>query len=99
MDFSRLWLVGAGVLVGAIAGAYVWAQRAAALANKAAAAAGDDALITAARQMGTSTLGAALQGAMAGAVLGAALVAAYLYFSDPDRGMRVRKVDTGDDRY
>ena len=30
-DLSKFWLVGAGALVGAIGGAWIWAQRAAAI--------------------------------------------------------------------
>ncbi len=98
MEFSKLWLGGAGVLVGAISGAYINAQRAAAAANKAAQAmGGEDALIDAARSVGTNSLAAALNGAMTGAIIGAVLVAVYFYFTNPDREMKVRKYQTGDD--
>jgi hypothetical protein len=99
-DLSKLWMGGAGLLVGAIAGAFLWAQRAAALAHKAAERLGeDDALIQTAGNVGTSSLAAALQGALVGGILGLVAVFAYFYFTDPDRGMTFRKVDTGDDRY
>jgi hypothetical protein len=98
-DLSKFWLVGAGGLVGAIAGAWVWAQRAAAIAAKAAQAAGDDALIQTAAHTGTAAFGAAIQGALAGGVLGMLAVFAYLYYSDPDRGMKIRQVETNDEAY
>jgi hypothetical protein len=98
-DFSKIWISGAGFLVGAIGGGYIWAQRAAAIANKAAEQAGEDALLEAARTVGTSSLGAALQGAFVGGMIGLVIMIAYFYFTDPDRGMTIRKMDTGDDRW
>ena len=92
LDFSKIWLAGAGSLVGAIAGAAVWAQRAAGLASRAAEKAGEDALIHAASNTGAQVLGAAIQGALVGGVLGAIAVFVYLYFSDPDREMPVQEV-------
>jgi hypothetical protein len=92
--------VGKIMLVGAIAGGYLWAQRAAALVQQRAARAGeDDALIETARSVGTNSLGAALQGAFVGAIIGLLLMLAYFYFTNPDRGMVIEKVDTGDERY
>ena len=99
LDFSKIWLAGAGMLVGAIAGGYIWAHRAAAIANKAAERAGEDALIVAAQNVGMSSIAAALQGAFVGGIIGMVLVIAYMYFTDPDRGMTIRKMDTGDDRW
>jgi hypothetical protein len=98
-DLGKLWLLGAGLLVGAIGGAWIWAQRAAAMATRAAQAAGEDALINAARNTGTATIAASLQGALVGAIIGIVLVGAWIYFSDPDRGMKIRRVGTGDDRW
>jgi hypothetical protein len=99
LDYSKAWLAGAGALVGAVTGAWVWAQHAAAVAAKTAQAAGDeaDALIHTAASTGTATLGAALQGAMVGGVLGLVAVFAWFYFTDPDRGFQFRSVSTGDD--
>lgn len=89
MDLSRAWMAGIGLLVGAIGGAWIWAQRAAALANQAAErAGGDDALIHAAGNVGVSALGAAVQGALVGGIAGLVAMLAYLYFSDPDRAWR-----------
>jgi hypothetical protein len=99
LDIGKLWIAGFSAVLFAIAGAWVWAQRAAAIAGKAMQAAGEDGLIQAAANTGTSSLGAALQGAGVGAVVGLIAAGAYFYFSDPDRGMRVREMDTGDDRY
>jgi hypothetical protein len=100
MDYSKVWLAGAGALVGAIGGAWIWAQRAAWLAGKAAARAGEeDALIYTAANTGTAALAAALQGGMVGGVVGLAAVFAWFYFTDPDRGMKIRHVETGDEEY
>lgn len=100
LDFGKFALGGAGMLVGAIGGAYIWAHHAASqVQQRATAGSEDDALIEMARHAGTHSLGAALQGAFVGAIIGLIVVAAYLYFTDPDRGMHLEKVDTGDDRY
>jgi hypothetical protein len=96
LDFAKVWLGGAAVAVGAIAGAWVWAQRAAALARRAAQAAGDDSLFEVARTTGVNTLAAAVHGAIGGAILGAVVAAAYFYFSNPDRAMPFRRVRSDD---
>jgi hypothetical protein len=96
LDFGKVAVVGAGLLIGAIGGAWIWAQRAAAIAHRVAQAAGEDAMIEAARNVGTSSLGAALQGAMFGGILGLIAAGAYLYFTDPDRGMRDIKTEDED---
>jgi hypothetical protein len=93
LDFGKVWISAISIAVGAIVGGAIWAQRAAAIVNKAAQAAGDDALIETARQTGTSTLAAAMQGAIGGAILGLVLALAYFYFTDPDRGMKLRRID------
>jgi len=98
-DLGKLWIAAFSAVLFAIAGAWIWAQRAAAIAGKAAQAAGEDGLIQAVAQTGTNSLGAALQGAGVGAFMGLIAAGAYFYFSDPDRGMRVREMDNGDDRY
>ncbi len=98
MSLSRFWIVGVGTLVGAIAGGWIWAQHVT-TAAQVAASDNDDALIEAARSAGTAGLAAALQGAFVGGILGGIAVLLILYFTDPDRGMKVREVDTGDDRY
>jgi hypothetical protein len=98
-DISKFWIAGFSAALSAIAGAWIWAQRAASIAGKAAQDASDDGLIQAAANTGTASLGAALQGAMVGGVIGLVAAFAYFYFTDPDRGMRVKEVDTGDDRY
>jgi hypothetical protein len=85
IDFGKVWLAGFGTVGGAIAGAWIWAQRAAAVASRKAQDAGDDALIEVARNTGVNSLGAALQGAFVGGIIGLILVIAYFYFSDPDR--------------
>lgn len=97
LDISKLWIAGAGLLIGAISGAWIWAQRAAGIAHKAAERAGEDALIETASRVGTGSLAASLHGAFWGGLIGLAVGFAYLYFSDPDRGMTVKKVETGDD--
>lgn len=96
ISFTKVWLAGAGVLVGAITGAAIWGQRAAAIANKAAEAAGEDGLITAAAKVGTSSLAATIQGAMVGGFVGLIAVAAYMYFSDPDRGFHEKHIENDD---
>lgn len=100
-DLSKLWMTGGGLLVGAISGAWIWAQHASSMAHQAAEKlGGDDALIQTATTVGTSSLAAALQGAAVGGALGIAAVVAYLYFADPDRaGMKVRAISTGDDEF
>jgi chloramphenicol 3-O-phosphotransferase len=98
-DSSKFWLAGAGVLIGAITGAALWAQRAASLAAAAAAQkGGDDVLIETARTAGTSSLAAAIQGGIAGAIVGLILAVAYVYFSDPDRRYGGREIKA-DDNY
>ena len=97
MELSKLWMGGAGLLVGAISGAYINAHLAAGAVKKAADAAGEDALLETARTVGTNSLAAGLTGAMWGGVIGVALVAAYLYFTNPDREMTIRKYKPGDD--
>lgn len=97
MELSKLWLGGAGLLVGAISGAYINAQRVAGAVKKAADASGEDALLETARSVGTNSLAAGLTGAMWGAVIGVVLVAAYLHFTNPDREMSIKKYKTGDD--
>jgi len=99
LDISKFWMAGAGFIVGAIAGGAIWGQRAAGIASKAAEKAGEDALISAATNIGTSSLAAILQGAFVGGVIGVVAVLAFLYFNDPDREMRIKEVDTGDDRF
>lgn len=99
LDLNKLWMGGAGFLVGAIGGAAIWGQRAAAIAGKAAEQAGEDALINQVATTGTASLAATLQGAFVGGIIGLALVFAYLYFTDPDRGMKIEKVETGDHLY
>ncbi len=99
LDWGKLALGGAGMLLGAISGAWIWAQRAAAIASAAAQKAGEDALIETARTAGTASLAASLQGAFVGGLIGLVAVGAYLYFSDPDREFKIKKMDTGDDRY
>ena len=98
-DLGKLWIAGFSGLLGAIAGAWIWAQRAAGLAAKAGQSAGDDALITTAARTGTDSLAAALQGAFVGGIIGLILAGVYFYFSNPDREMVVRKVTTGDDTF
>src|SRR4051794_18102201 len=99
LDIGRVWLAGAGLLVGAITGAWIWAQHAAAAAQRAVQSVdADDALIHAASQPGVP-IAAALQGAFVGGILGLAVALAYFYFTNPDRGMVVHKVETGDDKY
>lgn len=93
LDFGKVTISGLSVAVGAIVGGAIWAQRAAAIVNKAAQTAGDDALLETARHTGTSTLAAAMQGAIGGAILGLILALAFFYFSDPDRGMKLRRID------
>jgi hypothetical protein len=93
LDFGKVWISAISVAVGAIVGGGIWAQRAAAVVNKAAQAAGDDALLETARHTGTSTLAAAMQGAIGGAILGLVLALAYFYFTNPDREMVIRRVD------
>jgi len=83
MDLGKLWLAGAGAMVEAISGAWIWAQRAAALAAKVAPGAEEDTLIQEAGRSGTAALGAAIQGALAGGLLGMLAVFAYLYFTAP----------------
>jgi hypothetical protein len=98
MGIDKLWMGGAGFLVGAIAGGAIWGQRAAHLTNKAAeAAGGEDALIQTASRVGTTSLAAIIQGSFVGGIIGLVAVLAFLYFNDPDREMKVRKVHTGDD--
>jgi len=99
LSLGRFWILGAGGVVGAIVGAWIGAQRATAGASGSAPPGSDDALIETARAAGVGAFGAALQGAFVGGLVGLALVLAVLYFTDPDRGMKIRKVDTGDDRY
>jgi hypothetical protein len=96
LDIGKIWLGGAGLLIGAIAGGAIWAQRAAGIAEKAARAAGEDALMVATRTIGTSSLAAAIQGAIGGAIIGLILAVAYMYFTDPDREMVFRKVEVND---
>lgn len=98
LDAGKIWLSAIAATVGAIIGGWIWAQRAAGMAARAAQAAGEDALIETVRNTGVNSLAAALQGGMVGA--GVALVAAiaYFYFTNPDRGMIFRKVDV-DDNY
>jgi hypothetical protein len=98
-DIGKFWIAGFSAVLFAIGGAWIWAQRAAAIAGKAAQAAGEDGLIVAAAQTGTSSLVAALQGAAVGGILGLVAAGAYFYFSNPDREMKIRSMDTGDDRY
>ena len=98
-DLGKLWIAGFSGLLGAIAGAWIWAQRAAAAAAKVAQAAGEDALITTAARTGTDSLAAALQGAFVGGIIGLIAAGVYFYFSNPDREMVVRKVNTGDDTF
>lgn len=96
MDYGRFWLAGAGWLVGAIAGAAFWASRAAGrIAPKPGG--GEDELITAVQTVGGNTISAALTGAFWGGIVGLVLVAAALYLNDPDRGFRIKRVETGDD--
>jgi hypothetical protein len=99
MDLGKLWITGGAGLIGAIGGGWIWAQRAAAELAKRVPEGSDDALIQQAASAGTSSLVAAFQGGAVGAVIGVMLALAYLYFTDPDREMVIRKVDTGDDRY
>lgn len=97
-DLGKFWIAGFSGLLGAIAGAWIWAQRAAAIAAKVAQnAGGDDALINTVARTGTGSLAAALQGAAVGGLLGLLAAGAYFYFSNPDREMVIRRVDTGDD--
>jgi chloramphenicol 3-O-phosphotransferase len=96
LDFAKIWLAGAGSLVGAIGGAWIWAHRAAGIAQAAAAKAGEDALLNQASSVGTSSLAAALQGAAVGAVIGVIGVLVYFYFTDPDRGMKVKDIKAKD---
>ncbi len=96
MELTRLWVGAIGLLVGAIAGAWVWAQRAAALTRQAAGS-GEDALVNTAQTLAAHSVGAALQGALVGGLIGLAIAVAYLYFTDPDRGMKVRRIDVHDD--
>lgn len=98
-DLGKFWIAGFSAVLFAIGGAWIWAQRAAAIAGKAVQSAGEDGMIQAAAQTGTSSLAAALQGAAVGGVVGLVAAGAYFYFSNPDREMRIRAVDTGDDRY
>ena len=97
MELSKLWMSGAGLLVGAIGGAYINAQRVAGAVQKTAEASGEDALLETARTVGTGSLAAGITGAVWGAIIGLIAVGAYLYFTNPDREMRVRKYRTGDD--
>lgn len=97
-DLGKMWIAGFAGLLGAIAGAWIWAQRAAGMAAKVAQnTSADDALIQTAANTGVSSLAAALQGAAFGAVLGLIAAGVYFYFSNPDRAMVVRSVDSGDD--
>lgn len=98
LDIGKVWIGAIAVAVGAIAGGWIWAQRAAGIAARAAQAAGEDALLETVRHTGVNTLAAALQGAMGGAIIGVVLAFAYFYFTNPDRGMLIRKVDV-DDNY
>jgi hypothetical protein len=97
-DLGKFWIAGFAALLGAIAGAWIWAQHAASVASKAAGT-GEDALLNTVATTGTSSLAAALHGAAVGGILGLIAAGAYFYFSNPDRGMKIRDVDTGDDRY
>jgi hypothetical protein len=97
-DLGKLWIAGFAGLLGAVGGAWIWAQRAAGIAAKVAQGTNaDDALIHTAANTGMSSLGAALQGAAFGAVLGLIAAGVYFYFSNPDRAMVVRNVDSGDE--
>lgn len=86
-DYGRWMIVAAGWLVGAIAGASIWSSVAAGRAQAAAARLGEDALIEASRTVATASIAAALTGAFWGGLIGLAGAAAYLYFTNPDRGM------------
>lgn len=98
-DLGKMWIAGFAGLLGAIGGAWVWAQRAAGIAAKVAqqGSNADDALIQTAANTGVNSLAAALQGAAFGAVVGLIAAGVYLYFSNPDRAMVVRSVDAGDE--
>ena len=98
LDIGKVWIGAIAVAVGAIAGGWIWAQRAAGIAARAAQAAGEDALLQQVRHTGFDALAATLQGAMGGAIIGAVAVLAYFYFTNPDRGMLLRKMDV-DDNY
>ncbi len=99
LESTKVWLVSAGGLIGAIAGGSIWANRAAGVAATKAQQAGEDALIQTAQTVGMASLAAVIQGALVGAVLGVIAVAAYLHFTDPDREMVIKKVETGDNNY
>jgi hypothetical protein len=97
LELGKIWIAAGGFLIGAVAGAWIWAQRAAAIAAQVAQKAGEDALLEQARSAGTGALAAALQGAAVGGIIGLILAAVYLYFSDPDRGMKMNRFKAKDE--
>lgn len=96
MELGKLWVAAIGMVIGAIAGGWIWASHVAGEIQKSAGT-GDDALVNTAQNLGAHSAGAALQGAFVGGIVGLAIAIAYLVLSDPDRGMKVRKMHVEDD--
>jgi hypothetical protein len=96
VELSKLWVAAIGMVIGAIAGGWIWASHVAGEIQKSAGT-GDDALVNTAQSLGAHSAGAALQGAFVGGIIGLALAVAYLYFTDSDRGMVIRKIEVHDD--
>lgn len=96
MELGKLWVAAIGMVIGAIAGGWIWASHVAGEIQKSAGT-GDDALVNTAQNLGAHSAGAALQGAFVGGIVGLASAIAYLVLSDPDRGMKIRKMHVDDD--
>ena len=96
MELGKLWIAAIGMVIGAIAGGWIWASHVAGEIQKSAGT-GEDALVNTAQNLGAHSAGAALQGAFVGGIIGLAITIAYLVLSDPDRGMKIRKIDVHDD--
>src|SRR4051794_36715595 len=99
LDLGKFMIALVGMLVGAFLGAWAWGQHVVAGVKQSVACGEDEALMHTLHTGAATSFTAGIHGAFVGGVIGLLLGVAYLYFSDPDRGMRIRKVHTGDDNY